>query len=293
VLNKKNGEKMFNLFSKSSLSALLALLLLNTANSTLMASDYCDCDCDPCDSGRLYVGAFGGGIFSNKARLSQMGTAFFTEDEGGPLAVFAKGHSKTTSSGLGGGQIGYEFARRPLNIGCSDWCIAPAAEVEAYYYTHKFKGHLINPTNRLPEHDFADSFRTNNTVIMVNGLITLSNSCLWGFSPYVGGGIGAIHLELKHADSLQVAPVEAGINHFNSRRNDSTWAFAAQARVGLRYDFCESFHVFGEYRYLFVDSSNFILGSTVYPTHAPTSPWNVKVDNINYNAVVFGVQYDL
>ena len=97
---------------------------------------------------------------------------------------------------------------------------------------------------------------------------------------------------ISNATSIQVEPPEA-VNHFNSRTADSSWAFAAQAKAGLRYKLSQSFHIFGEYRYLFVDSSNFILGSTVAPDHAPTSPWNVNFRNIQYNAFVIGIQYDL
>lgn len=279
---------MFNLVSKSRLAALLAILSLSAINSSLLAWDCCD-PCDACKGNRMYVGAFGGGIYSDSTKLSQMGTAFFTEAQGGPLAVFAQGRAKKTSSGFGGAQIGYEWSQSP----CSDWTIAPAAELEAFFYNNNKKGHLINPTTRLPEHDFVDSFHMNASVLLVNAVFSLNNSCLWGFSPYVGGGIGATRISIRKAKSLQVAPAELGINHFNSKRSDSSWAFAAQAKVGLRYNICDSFHIFGEYRYLFVDSSNYILGSTVYPTHAPTSPWNLKVNNLHYNAFAFGIQYDL
>ena len=133
----------------------------------------------------------------------------------------------------------------------------------------------------------------NSSVILANLVLSINNDCLCGFSPYVGGGIGATRVSLHKADSLQVEPLEAGINHFNSNRNDSTWAFAAQAKAGLRYNFCEMFHIFAEYRYLYVDASNYIFGSTNYTTHVPTSPWNVKVKNIHYNAFAIGIQFDL
>jgi len=279
---------MFNLFSKGRLSALLTLLSLSAMNSPLMAC----CDSSE-ECSRLYIGAFGGGLYSNSSRVLQMGTALFPEGaEGGPLAVHAEGRTKATSSGFGGAQIGYEWLQP---IGCSDWSIGTAFEIEAYWYSHTKKGHLFNTTDtdRLPEHDFLDSFQMDSGVYLANAVFSLNNYCWSGFSPYVGVGVGATRISISNADSLQVAPVEPGINHFNSQRNDSSWAFAAQAKVGLRFNFCESFHIFGEYRYLFVDSSNYILGSTVYPTHVATAPWNIKVRNIQSNALVFGIQYDL
>lgn len=278
---------MLKLFSKKCLLTALAALLSMTA--PLMALDCCDSS----DYNRIYIGAFGGGLYSNSTKFSQMGTAFFTEASGGPLAVFAQGHTKKTSSGFGGAQIGYEWSQSLLPGGCSNWTLVPAAEMEAYWYSHTKQGDLINPTDRLPEHDFFDSFHMNTGVYLANAIFSLNNSCFEAYSPYVGGGIGATRIFISNATSTQTSPVEAGINHFNSKRSDSSWAFAAQVKAGLRYKICESLHIFGEYRYLFIDSSNYIFGSTVYPTHVPTSPWNVKVKNIHYNAFALGIQYDL
>lgn len=280
---------MFNLFSKGHLSVLLALLSLSATHSSLSARECCDAlKCN-----RIYVGAFGGGIYSTSNDLSQMGTAFFSEAEGGPLAVLAQGRAKKNLTGFGGAQIGYEWSKCPIYIGCLGRTLAPAGEVEAYFYSHHNKGHLINPTDRLPEHDFADSFHMNMRVFLVNAIFSLNNPSSCGFFSYIGGGIGATRISISDAKSLQVSPEEPGINHFNSKHSDSSWAFAAQAKVGLRYKICKLFHIFGEYRYLFVDSSNYIFGSTVYPTHVPTSPWNVKVKNSHYNAFAVGIQYDL
>lgn len=291
VDSKKNGVNMFRLLSKNRLLALLALLSINTMNSSLMAEECCD----PCECNRFYIGGFGGGLYSNSTKMSQMGTAYFTEAEGGPLAVDARGHTKKTSTGFGGVQIGYEWLTCPLNFGCSNWSLAPTVEIEAFWYRHNKKGHLINSTDtdRLPEHDFVDTFHMHSGVYLANAILSLNNSCWRAFSPYIGGGIGASRINISDASSKQVDPPERGINHFNSKRNDSSWAFAAQAKAGLRYNFCQSFHIFVEYRYLFVDFSNYILGSTVYPTHAHTSPWNVKVKNIQYNAFAVGLQWDL
>ncbi|PJD93714.1 MAG: hypothetical protein CK425_12555 [Parachlamydia sp.] len=277
---------MFNLFSKGHLASLFALVCLIAINPSLMAWECCE---QPSCS-RLYVGGFGGGIYSNSNRINQYGTAFFPEDVIGPLPVIAEGHLNKTSSGFGGAQIGYEWSK-PL---CSGWSLATAGELEVFFFKHKKKGHLINQTViGLPEHDFSDSFHMNSSVILVNALIAIDNDCFCGFSPYAGGGIGATRISLHKADSLQVEPLETGINHFNSNRNDSTWAFAAQAKAGLRYNFCQMFHIFAEYRYLYVDAANYIFGATNYTSHVPTSSWNVKVNNVHYNAFAIGLQFDL
>lgn len=289
-------KKMFNLFSKKHLSAVLALLSLN---ASLVAEEFCYSQeianeyCCPTRCNRLYIGGFGGGLYSNSSRVVQTGTAFFTEAEGGPLAVNAHGHAKKKSTGFGGVQIGYEWTQCPLYVGCSGWTITPAAEIEAYFYKHTRKGDLINVTDRLPEHDFVDSFPMRVGVYLVNGVLTLNHCSLGRFSPYIGGGVGAARIHVRKADSLQVSPPEAGVNHFNSDRSNSTWAFAAQAKAGLKYNICERFHLFMEYRFSFIDTSNFIFGSTNSPGHAPTSTWNVEVKDMCYNAFAIGLQYDL
>lgn len=280
---------MFKLFGKKPLSLLLALLSLNSFNTSLIA-DEC-CYLSPCN--RFYVGGFGGGLYSNKPKMRQTGTAFFSEAEGGPLAVDARGRSKRNRTGFGGAQIGYEWRQCPFQLGCSDWNLTPAAEIEAFFYHQKNKGDLINPTTRLPEHDFVDSFPMNVGVYLVNGVISLNNCCFQNLSPYVGGGLGAANIHVRKAKSLQVAPPEFGVNHFNAKRSDHDWTFAAQAKAGIRFNFCERIHFFGEYRFIYVQSSRFNFGSTVYPAHAPTSTWIVDINDMCYNAFVFGVQFDL
>lgn len=269
------------------LAVLFVLVSLSAMNYPLLAWDCCE---EPSPN-RFYVGGFGGGIYSNSSRITQYGTAFFSELRSiGPLSVIGEGHLNKTSTGFGGAQIGYEWSN-PL---CSGWSIASATEVEAFFFSDKKRGHLINHTvNGLPEHDFLDTFHMDSSVILANLVVSINNDCLFGFSPYVGGGIGATRISLHNADSFQLEPAEPGINHFNSNRHDSSWAFAAQVKAGLSYKLCKMFHIFAEYRYLYVDASNYIFGATNYTTHAPTSAWNVKVKNINYNAFAIGIQFDL
>ncbi|CDR34875.1 outer membrane protein [Criblamydia sequanensis] len=300
---------MLKIFNKKHLSALLALLVLNTASS-LTAEEYYypndsfypddsfsaeDCCLTSCQTkcNRFYIGAFGGGLYSNSVEIIQMGTALFLEAQGGPLAVDARGRTDKNSAGFGGIQLGYELAANPCNFGCSGWGLTPGVEFEAFWYRHTKKGDLLNPTDRLDEHDFLDTFPMRMGLYLFNGTLSLNNCCFGNFTPYIGGGFGPARISIRNADSLQVAPLEAGINHFNSNTSNSTWTVAAQAKVGVRYNFLCRFHVFAEYRYVFVDSSNYILGSTIYPTHAPTTIWNVNIKNINYNAFALGLQFDL
>lgn len=282
-------------FRKKQISMLVAVVSFSAMNSSLIANDCCYPCSNNCYSkcNRFYIGVFGGGLYSDSTEMIQRGTAFFTEAMGGPLAIDARGHIRKTSSGYGGIQVGYEWAECPYYIGCSDWSISTAAEVEGYWYGHKKRGLLSTPSAALPEHDFRNSFKMGVGVYMLNAVFAINTNCLWNLTPYVGGGIGAANLHIRKATATQITPEEPGVNHYNSDRNDSTWAFAAQAKAGLRYNFCDSFHIFGEYRFLYVDSSQYLLGSTVYPNHVPTTPWNVEVKSMCYNAFAVGIQFDL
>lgn len=256
-----------------------------------LSGENCGCCCQAENDNHFYVGAFGGQAFSNSTKFVQMGTAFFTEAQGGPLAVMGRGSSKKTNPGFGGVQIGYEWK----NNGCcnSVWSLNPAAEIEALFYSQSHKASLGNNTDRLPEHLFDNTFPSKVGVYLVNGLLSLSNSCFGSFTPYIGAGVGAANICIHKAKSIQVSPPELEFNHFNSDRSDKAWTFAAQAKAGVKFNFCEKFHIFAEYRFLYVDMTKFVFGSTVYPTHVPTSPWNVKMENTCYNAYVVGIQFDI
>ena len=121
---------MFNL---GRLAVLFALVSLSAMNSSLTAWECCE---QP-SCNRLYIGAFGGGIYSNSSKVTQYGTAFFSELTSiGPLSVIAEGHLNKTSTGFGGVQIGYEWSKPS----CSGWSLAPAGELEAFFFKSQEKG---------------------------------------------------------------------------------------------------------------------------------------------------------
>lgn len=285
---------MFKSLNKKCLSLLLALFSVSTTSS-LMAEENCcfpEYCCAPKSCNRIYIGAFGGQLFLNKIKFLQRGTAFFPEDVLGPLEIIASGRTrKTGSAGYGGAQIGYEWRKGCFSF--SNWTIAPAVEFEALFYQCRHKAHLINPTVRLPEHDFACRFPTKVGMYLFSGVLSLNSPCMGRFSPYVGAGIGAANIDISKASSVQVSPPEFGVNHFDSDRSDTAWTFAAQVKAGVRFNFCERFHIFAEYRYLYTESSRFLLGSTIAPGHVPTSTWDIDMKSLNYNAYALGIQFDL
>lgn len=232
----------------------------------------------------VYVGAFGGGGFSTATDVTQLGTAFFPEVAGGPLAVNARGRTGSDGVGFVGGQIGYEFSHGSL--------VLPAFEIEGLYLANGTRrATLQNPTDRLPEHTFDDAFPMSSSVILAN-LVLSFPSYYRGVTPYIGGGIGGARVSIDGANSLQTAPAEGGINHFNSGPDSSAWTFAAQAKAGVRVALSSNAYVFGEYRYLYVGSTDQTFGPTVYDTHVPTTAWTDRFGETSYHLGTAGLGFN-
>lgn len=243
--------------------------------------------------GEVYVGIFGGGGTSTKINVSQFGTAYYTEANGGPLAVDAFGKTDRRTVGLVGGHVGYQWLEIFSNPPNSQWGLAPAVEWEGYYLSKSsFTSHDINnDTVRLPEHDFLVTYPMKAGVFLTNAVLSINPSCLSRFHPYVGAGIGAAVVSISNANAAQVSPAEPGINHYNSDASDTDTTFAAQTKVGLNVDLCRNISIFVEYRWLYLSDSHYEFGSTVYPGHPATSNWLVKMDSQCYNMGAIGIQY--
>ncbi len=272
---------------KSAIPLSICLFALPTfafANSTSIQSDM------GIDSGKFYVGVFGGGGSSKNFSGSQLGTAFFPEASGGPLAVNAFGkmhHKKTTFFGT---QLGFQM-REICLCSSSKWSIGPAVELEGYYMNRNtFKGDLINDTTRLPEHDFLVSCSMKRSVFLANAVVSFNNPCFFVY-PYVGLGFGSAVIKITNAKSEQISPAEPGINHFNSNTRDTKSTFAGQIKLGLSFDINECLSLFAEYRWLYLANTQFDFGSTVYPQHVPTTSWQVKLGDQKYNLANVGIKF--
>lgn len=233
-----------------------------------------------------YVGVFGGGGASNVNGVNQIGTALFPPSKGGPLVVSAVGRSNDRGAGLVGVQIGHELSGSQEGA----WGLMPAGEFEAYYFAGTQRALLDNSNSRLPEHDFDDTFPMNNAVFVTNAVVSLRTPSPY-LTPYIGGGIGAAAITINGANSPQVSPPEAGVNHFNSGTDASSWSFAAQAKTGLRVQLTARAFLFTEYRFLYVGSTTYVFGQTQYPTHAPTSPWTVRFGDMCNHFAVAGLGF--
>lgn len=241
--------------------------------------------------GKFYVSALGGYGSSTKFDINQYGTAFYTEANGGPLAVNAFGRTDNRSIWLVGAHIGYQVPEILLDCNLQ-WTLVPAAELEGYYLdNNSFTGHLVNDeATRLPEHDFIVTYPMKSGVFLTNAVLNLNIPCL-RFHPYVGAGIGGAVVSISGAKATQITPPEPGINHYNSNTRDIASTFAGQVKVGLSYDFNKCFSLFAEYRWLYLSSTHFLFGSTVYPGHPVTSNWQVKLDPQSYNMGTVGIRY--
>jgi len=228
----------------------------------------------------LYAGIFGGGGGRSSGDVTQRGTVFFSEAVGGPMAVNATGQTDSSSAWLFGAQIGHEWAFRS---------VLAAVELEGLYLPGRTQhARLENPTDRLAEQTFDDSFKMSSGVILGNLVLNFPASDR-SVTPYIGGGIGFARVSITGADSTAINPPEAGVNHFNSGTDSSVWSFAAQAKAGVRFALDEHTYLFGEYRYLLIDATDQKFGSTAYSTHAPTSEWTARFDATSYHLATFGI----
>jgi opacity protein-like surface antigen len=238
----------------------------------------------PTPSRGAYVGVFGGGGVGGASSITQRGTAFFTEAAGGPLAVNATGQPGTRGVGLVGAQIGHEWTYGSRFL--------PALEIEGFYLASGTQRANLDNTNvRLAEQTFDTAFPMNTTVLLANAVLGFRTPYP-GITPYIGAGAGVARVSIHGASSTQINPAEPGINHFNSGSDSSAWTFAAQAKAGVRLALGSSAYVFGEYRYVFVGSTDQTFGSTVDPTHVPTSPWTVRFDDMSYHLAVGGIGFN-
>jgi opacity protein-like surface antigen len=243
---------------------------------------------------KFYIGAFGGWGLSHDLNANQFGTIFLEELDGGPLAVNALGELDNKNSLFFGAQLGYQAQERLLNSS-SHWTLAPAVELEGYAMNQRsFKGTLNNITDRDTEHDFRVSYPMRKTVFLANAVLNFNNDQS-SIHPYVGFGIGNAIVRISDASSTatEIIPrLEDGTNHYNANTSDTNSTFAAQLKLGLNYDISKCISLFAEYRFLYLASSHFVLGSTVSPGHPASSSWHVKLDAQRHHLGDVGIRFN-
>jgi len=239
----------------------------------------------------FYLGGFGG-WGSNRFDINQKGIAFYDSNYpvGHALVIDAKGHTNKNGYGLFGMHFGYEWLRKTP----SNWSLTPAVELEGFYFSQTKKAHLSNPTDLLDFHEFMDTFPMHTGVVLANGILALTNKYI---TPYVGAGLGAGIVSIRHAQGIQVEFPETGLNHFNSNPNAFNWNFAAQIKTGLRYSPISHIRLFAEYRFLFFSATTYTFGHTLrtpeFPNHVSTDDWSLRFAGIYNNLFVLGIDFPI
>jgi len=277
------------------------------------------------DGGRgIYFGAFGGAGRTDSQDVQQTGVAHKRGDYGIPglqdfdLLVDVKGKAKRDTAGLVGAHVGYEWAATSFRV-------KPALELEAFYLGADHNADLANSNTEVVantsatggdlddihsaveahygagEHRFRNHMNLDMGVFMANGVFSYETGSI--LKPYVGAGMGVALLRMSGASSIQTSPASTDasceitnttggcVNHFNSNNKSNDFAFAAQVKLGLRAEMDKHWSSFAEYRYLWVDSTEYTFGSTVYADHSPTNNWNYKSDSMGIHNALVGVEY--
>lgn len=249
---------------------------------------------DPTPLVGLYMSVYGGGgSMMSGVDLTQLATALYDTDHGGPIAVDAKGSSKSSGFWLVGANIGYNWFTKPLSQ--TGFNISPSIELEGFYIgQHTITGsHQNNKYSRLPEHIFKITLPIDIGVALVNMVFDFNHKNCPKLHGYLGLGWGAAITSISNGKAYQTTPPEAGINHFSGDPNDSGLAFAAQPKIGLSFDCNSRISLFGEYRFLYLSDTDYQFGSTIASGHVETTNWLLKVGPQLFNIGIFGIRFKL
>lgn len=240
----------------------------------------------------VYTSVFGGGgSMMSGVDLVELATALYDTSLGGPIAVNAKGSSKSSAFWLVGGNIGFNWFTKPLNqTGIN---VSPSIELEGLYIgQHK----IIGPHQVFPDHIHQLSFPTDIGIGLVNMVFDFSHKNWSKYHGYVGVGWGAAVVSISNAKATQISPAEPGINHFSGDSKDSGLAFAVQPKIGLLFDCNSRISLFAEYRFIYLSGSDYQFGSTVATGdlhHVVTTDWTVKIGSQLLNIGVVGLRFKL
>lgn len=177
-------------------------------------------------------------------------------------------------AGAGGLKFGYEFPATPIDIQSGDpssFNFIPAIEAEAGYLGQQYEA-TLNSGGPTPA-----TFKTqlDSAVFMLNGLAKFGMG-LW--RPYFGGGVGFAWVN-SSATSLNNAP---GVSIQDG--NDNDVVLACQAIVGMEFFVSDSWSLFGEYKFFYLNDLNL-----KYTTNTAQNV-NFEEGGLGSNIVTVGVR---
>lgn len=142
----------------------------------------------------------------------------------------------------------------------------------------------------------ARSLSASATVLMLNGYLDLGNYS--GFTPYVGGGIGAAYVRwddynqtatcyLSVVTDCQNGTVSTIYNPTTYSSNEE-WKPAASLMAGISYDISQNLKLDVGYKYTYISGGNATDNVNLWPGFA-----SVKYDAFNVHQVRVGLRYEI
>ncbi len=241
----------------------------------------------------VYASVFGGGgSMMSGVSLVQLATALYDKDDGGPVAVNAKGSSNSSSFWLVGGNIGYNWFTKPVSS--MGFNVSPSIELEGLYIgQHKIKGSHQNNKDASFTHIFKLTLPADTGVGLVNMVFDFCHQSCPKLHGYIGAGLGIGLTSISNAKAIQTTPPEPGINHFKGDSSDEGLSLAVQPKLGMLFDCSSRISLFAEYRFLYLSNSNYEFGSTTVPGHVATTSWLLKMGSQLMNIGVVGIRFKL
>ncbi|KAB0678027.1 outer membrane protein [Aureimonas leprariae] len=124
--------------------------------------------------------------------------------------------------------------------------------------------------------------------LMANAYLDLGTFA--GFTPYVGGGVGAVHVkydDIKVAGHCSVGGVTCGRDVDFGLEGQGDWRFAYALTAGAAYDLTQNLKLDVGYRYLDVDSGD------MYRTSLTGGDYTQKDGGFHRHTIQAGLRYSL
>ncbi|WP_428681687.1 hypothetical protein [Reyranella sp.] len=210
-----------------------------------------------------YIGLFGGAGAASSMSARQEGGFYLPGPLNTRVGVDAQRKTGGEPVGVLGPQAGYKGKRQ--TFGPSEWALKPAAELEGLYIGQQSPVGDMPITPGVLETQYVTLPMTVG-VVLANAVFTVRMPWSSRIFRYLGVGAGVARISIQGANSTN--PGEPGINHFDSGPDASATAFAMQFKARLKGEVARNLLLFGEYRHLTINSTQYTLGQTLPPSLA-------------------------